>query len=127
MDIPKLKLNLSADDIYNREFTGDKPGYDCTQVDTLLDAVIKDYEAVDEYCLQAQKTIASLNRTQRVLEEKNNELEAENVNLEKRIQDLEAISRLDPNAPRDQLSLLKRIASLEQALKDEGVDPSKVV
>ena len=44
-----LNLKLSADKIYNQNFSGAKSGYNCLQVDTLLDSVISDYEVFESY------------------------------------------------------------------------------
>ena len=126
MTIPKLKLNLTADDIYLRELGGSDPGYNCLQVDTILDAVIKDYEAVDVYCASMETFANSLQNQNRILEERNADLSRQLLELEKQVSELRSLTGVSADLPREQLELIKRIAKLEAALREAGVDPSRV-
>ena len=118
-----LKLKLSADEIYNKEFSGSKSGYDCLQVDTMLDSVIADYEAVAEYTQKTEAQLAELTKINRILNERLTKLETDNVVLHKKLADY--TSPL-PESTGDNLDLLKRISRLEEALYKLGVDPTKI-
>lgn len=127
MEVKPLKLYLTAEQIYRREFSGSKPGYDCLQVDTLLDSVIKDYESFDEYYAQSQQALTALERDKRILEERNQELEQRLGRMESELSELRPLKgTLDQHAGDENLSLIKRIAHLEEALRGAGIDPSSV-
>lgn len=119
-----LKLKLSADQIYNQSFTGAKSGYNCLQVDTLLDSVISDYETFESYVKDQETAKAELERMNRLLNERVTSLQVENTVLKQKLDDVSGVSGKGSNE--DNLTLLKRINSLETALYKAGVDPTKI-
>lgn len=121
MSSPKLKL--SADAIYNQSFTGNKSGYDCLQVDTLLDSVISDYETFDAFVKEQEVAKGELERMNRLLNERVTSLQVENTVLKQKLDDLAGAS---PNGSGDNLALLKRISALEEALFKAGIDPTSI-
>lgn len=120
-----LKLKLSADEIFNREFAGNKAGYDCLQVDTLLDSVISDYETFTDYYDKTQIQIDELTHLNKILNERINRLETDNSVLKKKLQDMEK-PIVSGEADTDNLDLLKRISKLEELVYSLGGDPSQV-
>ncbi len=127
MNVPKLKLNLSADAIYLREFKPtEKAGYNCLQVDTMLDAIIKDYEAVDVYCAKMDTFATYLQNQNHILEERNEELSRQLLESEKKVAELRSLTGVSADLSQDQLELIKHIAKLEAALREAGVDPSHI-
>lgn len=120
--MPNLKLKLSADQIYNQSFTGAKSGYNCLQVDTLLDSVISDYEAFEEYVKEEEVARGELERMNRLLNERVTSLQVENTVLKQKLDDVSGVS----SSGEGNLSLLKRINSLETALYKAGIDPTKI-
>ena len=115
-----LNLKLSADKIYNQNFSGAKSGYNCLQVDTLLDSVISDYEAFESYV--KDQDVAKVERINKLLNEKVTSLQVENTVLKQKLDDVKGIT----SSGQDNLSLLKRINDLETALYKAGVDPTKI-
>jgi len=120
----ELKLRLNAESIYNREFTGNKAGYDCLQVDALLDVVIDDYNTFTKFADNAKLKIEELTRFNTLLSEKVANLERENHYLNKKLSDLSSVEGV--NYTDENLELLKRISKLEEALHALGGDPNKI-
>ncbi len=118
-----LKLKLSADEIYNKEFTGSKSGYDCLQVDTMLDSVIADYEAMDGYVNKTDARVAELEKYNKILNDRVTKLETDNAILQKKLSDFTGPL---PETNGDNLDLLKRVSKLEEALYKLGGDPTKI-
>ena len=81
MELPKLEMSLTAKGIYDTEFAGNKPGYDCLQVDRLLNAVIEDYDRVDAYIAEVNQTFRSLKTNEDYLDNRIMELTKENDRL----------------------------------------------
>ena len=122
-----LKLSLSAEQIYRREFDGSRPGYDCLQVDTFLDSVIKDYESFEKYLKESQQLIESAARERELLEEKNRSSEKKIGLLERELSELRPLrDSIQERAGEENLSLIKRVAKLEEALRALGVDPRSI-
>lgn len=121
MSNPNLKL--SADVIYNQSFSGAKSGYNCLQVDTLLDSIITDYETFDSYVKDQEVAIAELQRMNKILNEKITSLQVENTVMKQRLDDLKDVSA---TGSQGNLELLKRINDLETALYKAGGDPTKI-
>jgi len=120
----ELKLRLNAESIYNREFTGNKVGYDCLQVDTLLDVVIDDYNTFTKFADNAKLKIEELTRFNALLSEKVANLERENHYLNKKLSDLSSVEGV--NYTDENLELLKRISKLEELVHSLGGDPNKI-
>lgn len=121
----ELKLILSANKIYNKEFSGNKVGYDCLQVDTLLDAVINDYETFDAYKNKMELKLEEIMRLNKILNDRITKLETDNSNLKKQIENLQVPSSNYLNN-QDNLELLKKISKLEEMVYSLGGDPSKI-
>ncbi len=117
-----LNLKLSADKIYNQNFSGAKSGYNCLQVDTLLDSVISDYEVFESYVKDQDVAKVELERINKLLNEKVTSLQVENTVLKQKLDDVKGIT----SSGQDNLSLLKRINDLETTLYKAGVDPTKI-
>lgn len=117
-----LDLKLDSNKIFHKVFEGTKPGYNALQVDTFLDVVIMDYESMEAYVAETEKTIANLEKVNRMLKDRLTAVEAtEAVMAEK----LKHISE-NENASLSNLDLLKRISSLEQALFKAGINPNSI-
>lgn len=117
-----IKLNLDSQTIYNKEFAGNKAGYDSLQVDTFLDIVIKDYQEIEKY-ISCQKDDASLlGEKIKLLTSQLSKVEAENALLRKKIDGI----NLNQDTSLNNLELLKRISSLEKALSKAGINPNNI-
>lgn len=117
-----IDLKLDSNKVFHKVFEGAKPGYNATQVDTFLDIVISDYEAVEAYVQKTDELIDNLNKTNKMLKDRLTTTEANLAVLEekmKNISDNESVSMAN-------LDLLKRISTLEQALFKAGINPSNI-
>lgn len=117
-----LKLKLDANKIYHKEFEGTKPGYNALQVDSFLDVVIKDYETMEAYVNTAEQTIEELTKLNKMLKERLNQIEANNIIMTEKLKNISD----NENASLSNLDLLKRISALEQALYNAGINPNSV-
>jgi DivIVA domain-containing protein len=114
-----LKLLLDSNKIYHKVFEGSKPGYDALQVDSFLDLVIKDYDSFTNYVSTMEATITELKNKVDMLNKQLNSAEVENAKLNARLGDVSS----NDDASLSNLELIKRIAVLEKALSNLGVDP----
>lgn len=117
-----LDLKLDSNKIFHKVFEGTKPGYNALQVDTFLDIVIKDYEAMEKYVKETDQTIDSLNKSNKILRGRLEEVEASKVVLEDKLKSLSD----NDNATLSNLELLKKISNLENALFKAGIDPKSI-
>ncbi|HPX32709.1 MAG TPA: DivIVA domain-containing protein [Erysipelotrichaceae bacterium] len=100
---------LDIDTILNKEFSIDFKGYSPIEVDTFLDAVVRDYDGFQQLIIELKNQIAFLQNA--------------NDGLKERIVDLETkISQSEENNANQspvvsnlsQVDILRRIARLEQ-------------
>lgn len=118
----KLLLKQSADSIIDKQFDGNKVGYDALQVDSFLDQVASDYVAMEKFLNKNEKEIETLQNEISSLKEKITTLEANNAVLNEKLKDMpEGVEISLAN-----IDLLKRISALEQALYKLGKDPSEI-
>lgn len=108
----KNLINLTPEDILNKEFKIDTRGYRLKEVDQFLDVIIADYQAFNKMILDLQK-------------EREEQIE-EILNLKQEIRDLKTsveISRSSSNNNENvnNLDILKRLSQLEKIVygKDE--------
>ena len=100
-----LKLIMDPEKIVNQEFSIDFQGYNPEQVDTMLDNVIKDYQAYDKIIADYKEKVEDLERT-------NASLRAKVIELEGRAK---AQADSDPMmAGATQIDILKRLSRLEK-------------
>ena len=96
-------MKLSAEDIYNKDFSIDFKGYSPQEIDEYLDIIIKDYQIADK-----------------VIDEMFNEnrrLRYEVANLEAEIIELKAQLSVNQKAPEvSNIDILKRLARLEEII-----------
>ncbi len=117
-----LDLKLDSNKIFHKVFEGTKPGYNGLQVDTFLDIVIKDYEAIEKYVVETDQTIDNLTKSNKLLKTRLSMVEAQKVVLEEKLKNISD----NENASLSNLELLKRISSLENALFKAGINPSAI-
>ncbi len=108
----KNLINLTPEDILNKEFRIDTRGYRLKEVDQFLDEIIADYQTFNKIILDLQK-------------EKEDQTEII-LNLKQEIRDLKTTVEISRSANKDDISgtnldILKRLSSLEKAVfgKDE--------
>ncbi len=103
-------MNLSAQEIYEKEFHVDLKGYAPAEVDEFLDQIIEDYQTYDEKVEELGQALARY-------EEKIKELQQQVFSLQKENETLnEKVNANFVNGNTDQVDILKRIARLEQAV-----------
>lgn len=97
----KEKLELTVEDIYNKEFSIDFKGYAAEEIDKYLDIIIQDYQKMEHIIKNYEEQISQLKYKAASLEANNLELEAQL----KVVEDAPAPTNLD---------ILKRLARLEE-------------
>ncbi len=72
-----MATNLTAQDIYDKEFTVDSRGYSANEVDAYLDLVIEDYQSYEEQAQKLSSALVSCDQKIRELTEENQTLRVE--------------------------------------------------
>ena len=83
-----IDLKLDSNKVFHKVFEGTKPGYNATQVDTFLDIVISDYEAVEAYVQKTDELIDNLNKTNKMLKDRLTTTEANLAVLEEKMKNI---------------------------------------
>lgn len=99
------KLNLTPEDILNKEFNVDFKGYAPAEVDTFLDAILDDYQRMEANVQQLLDTVSTLQNQVKELTAKNVELEGRKVAFD-----------LSNTTSYSSVDILKRISRLEEQL-----------
>ncbi len=102
------ELNLTAKDIYDKEFHVDVRGFSCEEVDEFLDQIIEDYQLYDE---KIEELGSALTRYEEKIKELQQTIQALQMDNQ---QAAEAAPAPVQNV--DQVDILKRIARLEAAV-----------
>ena len=111
-----IKLKNKSDDIASKKFSTAPKGYNALEVDTLLDDMIKDYEAVENNLLISQAEYDALVSQIKDLEQQLVNLKIE---LDNEKGKWKYIDTNKDNVHIDNLVLLKRIGKLEQIIHDK--------
>ena len=103
----KNLINLTPEDILNKEFRIDTRGYRLKEVDQFLDEIIADYQTFNKMILDLQK-------------EKEEQTEVI-LNLKQEVRDLKTTVEISRSSNRDDiggsnLDVLKRLSNLEKAV-----------
>ena len=117
-----IDLELTSQQIIDKEFTGIKPGYNPLDVDEFLDIVAKDYVLMEKYIEVTAAEIEELRTTVRIYKKKLDELELQNEINQKKFGRIS----YDCDVSYSNLELLQRINALESALHKAGVDPTTI-
>ena len=108
------ELNLTAQEIFEKEFHVDIKGYAPAEVDEFLDQIIEDYQVYDEKMEELGQALSRY-------EEKIKELQQEIYTLQSEKTNLEEKGNADYiNGNSDTVDILKRIARLEKAVFHTG-------
>ena len=97
------KLNLTPEEILNKEFNVDFKGYAPAEVDLFLDSVLEDYQIMEENIQQLLDTVATLQSQVKALTEKNVELEGRKMAFD-----------LSNTTSYSSVDVLKRLSRLEE-------------
>ena len=97
------KLNLSPEEILNKEFNVDFKGYSPAEVDSFLDKVLEDYQIMEDNIQQLLDAVSTLQDQVRELTAKNVELEGRKMAFD-----------LSNTTSYSSVDILKRISRLEE-------------
>ena len=97
------KLNLTPEEILNKEFNVDFKGYAPAEVDSFLDKILEDYQIMEENVQQLLDTVSALQDQIKDLTAKNIELEGRKVAFD-----------LSNTTSYSSVDILKRISRLEE-------------
>lgn len=108
-----MPSNLTAHDIYEKQFAVKGRGYDAEEVDDLLDLVIEDYQEFEEQTVALSKALLTSNERIEALQKELEETLAARDGLASELEALKASAVDDQQEP---LSLEERITRLEKAV-----------
>ena len=115
-------MNLTAEQIYSKEFHVDLKGYAPGEVDEFLDQIIEDYQKYDE---KIEEMGQAINRFEAKVKELNQQIIV--LTSDKRQLEEKMSSGYTHANNSDQVDLLQRVARLEAAVfKDEEPQPMEV-
>ena len=97
------KLNLTPEEILDKQFNVDFKGYDPAEVDAFLDTVLDDYQIMEANVQQLLDTVSTL-------QEKVKELTSKNIELESK----KMVFDLSSTTSYSSVDLLKRVSRLEE-------------
>ena len=97
------KLNLTPEEILEKNFSTEFKGYSPSEVDAYLDLVLEDYQKAEDNILELLDLISSLENDIAKLKEKNIELEGK-----------QKVFDLANTTSYSSVDILKRIAKLEE-------------
>lgn len=117
-----LELQLNSKKVIDKEFRGVKNGYDPLEVDKYLDIIVQDYLKMEKASQEFKVNTEELKKTLRVYKDRLDKLELDNAVLSKKMANITD----NDNVSFNNIDLVKRIASLEQALSNAGIDPTKI-
>jgi DivIVA domain-containing protein len=117
-----LELQLNSRKVIDKEFKGVKNGYDPLEVDKFLDIVVQDYLKMERASLEFKTNLEELQKTLKIYKDRLDKLEIDNAVLSKKMANISD----NDNVSFNNIDLVKRIASLEQALSNAGIDPTKI-
>lgn len=117
-----LDLKLNSRKVIDKEFKGVKNGYEPLEVDKFLDIIVQDYVKMENASNEYKKTLEEYQRTLKVYKDRLDKLELNNAVLSKKMENIAD----NDNVSFNNIDLVKRIALLEQALSNAGIDPTKI-
>lgn len=107
-------MNLTAQEIYEKEFHVDLKGYAPAEVDEFLDMVIEDYQKYDEKVEELGAAVTRYEEEIKELQQQLFALQSENENLN------EKVNSDFVNGSSNTVDILKRIARLEKAVFNQS-------
>lgn len=99
------KLNLTPEEILNKEFNVDFKGYSPAEVDNFLDTILDDYQKMEDNVQQLLDTVNTLQHQVKELTAKNVELEGRKMAFD-----------LSNTTSYSSVDILKRISRLEEQM-----------
>ena len=107
-------MNLTAQEIYEKELHVDLKGYAPAEVDEFLDMVIEDYQKYDEKVEELGAAVTRYEEKIKELQQQLFALQSENENLN------EKVNSDFVNGSSNTVDILKRIARLEKAVFNQS-------
>ena len=117
-----MKLNLTSQEILDKQFKLAPRGYDALEVDEFLDRIINDYQLAEQNVIGSKEEIESYREKIIALEKEIDELKVEIKRYETRLEGI----KNNPNATINNADLLKRISALEKFIYHIGYNPNTI-
>lgn len=139
-----MPAKLTAQDIYDKEFTVDARGYSANEVDSYLDQIIEDYQDYEEQTQKLSSALVSCDQRIKELTDENAALRQNEESLNRELDDLHtmlqtlqqqtaeanrradeaeaALNQAKEAARTEPLSLEERVARLEKAVFHPDAD-----
>ncbi|MBO4358388.1 MAG: DivIVA domain-containing protein [Erysipelotrichaceae bacterium] len=102
------KLNLTPEEILDKQFDVDFKGYAPNEVDSFLDKILEDYQIMEENVQQLLDSVAKLQEQVKELTNRNIELEGRKVAFD-----------LSNTTSYSSVDILKRISRLEELVSNK--------
>ena len=119
-----IKLKKNSDYLANLQIPSAPRGYNCLDVDTLLDQIIKDYETVEQNHLLSQEEYQELKTKIEELTKENTKLRVDLINEQERWKYIKNDGR---DIHIDNLELLQRIGKLEKIIYERlHINPDEI-
>lgn len=116
------KRKYNSNSLLDIKFKPNCKGYDCDQVDLVLDDIITDYKNFEKAYSEAKEYISELETQLHKLKE---EIKQKDIELVKCRGRLDRIGN-ETRVTSENINLITRMRKLEEALYARGVDPSKI-
>lgn len=121
-----MPVILSAQDIYDKEFSVDSRGYSAGEVDAYLDQIIEDYQEYEEQTQKLSSALVSCDQKIKELSEENAGLKASQKQLQEQLES--ALKELEEaKAALAKTSLNETSAPEEETIETEAAESTTVV
>ena len=121
-----MPVILSAQDIYDKEFSVDSRGYSAGEVDAYLDQIIEDYQEYEEQTQKLSSALVSCDQKIKELSEENAGLKASQKQLQGQLES--ALKELEEaKAALAKTSLNETSAPEEETIETEAAESTTVV
>ena len=117
-----MKLNLTSQELLDKQFKLAPRGYDALEVDEFLDRIINDYQLIEQNVIASKDNIDSYKEKIKALEKEIDDLKVTIKRYETRLEGI----KNNPNATIDNADLLKRISALEKFIYHIGYNPNTI-
>ena len=116
------KRNYNSNTLLEIKFKPNCKGYDCDQVDSVLDQIIIDYKNFEKAYFEAKEYISKLELAIHNYQQSEQEKDIKIARLTNRVEQIGENTKVTS----ENIDLITRIRKLEEALYAKGVNPSSI-
>jgi DivIVA domain-containing protein len=119
-----VEKKITSIEILNKKFTADVKGYNALEVDSFLDLIIKDYQAIEIFIKDTYPKFLALEKQYQAQKIVLRDLEIENLDLKDKVSVMNRNDTIEIN--QSNYNLVRRLGLLEKELYKLGIDPNKI-